>query len=51
MVIIYIYFGASGSGTTTLGKELATEMGYHHFDADDFYWEQTDIPYTKTKSG
>lgn len=43
--------GASGSGTTTLGMELAKKMGYYHFDTDDFYWEQTDIPYTKTKSG
>jgi len=41
--------GASGSGTTTLGLELAKKTGYHHFDTDDFYWEQTDIPYTKPR--
>ena len=39
-------FGASGSGTTTLGRALAETLGIEHFDTDDFYWEQTDPPYT-----
>jgi adenylate kinase family enzyme len=30
--------GASGSGTTTLAKALANELGYKHFDTDDYYW-------------
>jgi adenylate kinase family enzyme len=33
--------GASGSGTTTLGRTLAETLGYSHFDADDFYWLPT----------
>jgi adenylate kinase family enzyme len=33
--------GASGSGTTTLGRALAKEKGYSHLDADDFYWLPT----------
>lgn len=42
-----IVFGASGSGTTTIGKELAQIMGFKHFDLDDYFWTwDTDIPYT-----
>ena len=37
--------GASGSGTTTLGKALNQELGYYHFDADDYFWYPTDPPY------
>lgn len=38
-------FGASGSGTTTLGKFLSKELGYKHFDTDDYYWIETNPPY------
>jgi len=38
-------FGASGSGTTTLGKALHTALGYRHLDADDYYWEKTEPPF------
>lgn len=37
--------GASGSGTTTLGAALAARMGTVHLDADDYYWEPTDLPF------
>jgi adenylate kinase family enzyme len=37
--------GASGSGTTTLGKSLAERYRLPFFDADDFYWLPTDPPY------
>lgn len=37
--------GASGSGTSTLGRALAGALGAPFFDADDFYWEKTDPPY------
>ena len=43
-------FGASGSGTTTLAKNIASSLRYAHFDADDYYWEKTAIPYTKKRS-
>jgi adenylate kinase family enzyme len=39
-------FGASGSGTSTLGRVLADKLSVHHFDADDYYWKQTEQPYT-----
>ena len=38
-------FGASGSGTTTLGKVLASRLSIRHLDADDYYWQKTDLPY------
>lgn len=41
-----IVFGASGSGTTTLGRMLAAQLNFTHLDADDFFWEDTDIPFT-----
>jgi adenylate kinase family enzyme len=41
-----IVFGASGSGTTTFGRELAEQLHFAHLDADDFFWEDTAIPFT-----
>ncbi len=39
-------FGASGSGTTALGRALAEALSSQHFDTDDFYWTPTDPPFT-----
>lgn len=39
-------FGASGSGTTTLGRLLAEKLGYFYIDTDDCFWLPTDPPYT-----
>jgi adenylate kinase family enzyme len=38
--------GASGSGTTTLGAELAAKLGCPHEDTDAWFWLPTDPPYT-----
>lgn len=38
-------FGASGAGTTTLGRALASALETQHFDTDDFYWRPTDPPF------
>ncbi len=35
-------FGASGSGTTTLGAALAARLGQRHLDTDDFFWLPTE---------
>lgn len=43
--IIHIY-GASGAGTSTLGKKICVELGYTFMDTDDYYWLPTDPPYT-----
>ena len=39
-------FGASGSGTTTLGQALAARLGGRHLDTDAYYWVPTDPPFT-----
>jgi adenylate kinase family enzyme len=39
-------FGASGSGTTTLGRRLAARIGARHLDTDAYYWIPTDPPFT-----
>jgi adenylate kinase family enzyme len=41
--------GASGSGTTTLGRALATCLGATHLDTDDFFWLPTDPPFEKIR--
>lgn len=41
--------GASGSGTTTLGRALAARLGYAFFDADDYYWLTTEPPYQQKR--
>lgn len=48
-MIIHI-FGSSGSGTTTLAKELAEYLNLHHIDVDDLMWEKTDPPFTVKRS-
>lgn len=43
-------FGGSGAGTTTLAAALAQEFSYTHLDADDFFWQPTNPPYTDKRS-
>jgi adenylate kinase family enzyme len=38
--------GASGTGTTTLGRALASEWSVPHADTDDYFWAPTSPPYT-----
>lgn len=38
--------GASGVGTTTLGRALASAWSVPHADTDDYYWVPTTPPYT-----
>ena len=42
-------FGASGSGTTTLGRALAQALGYRHLDTDDYFWLPTDPAFTQKR--
>ena len=39
-------FGASGSGTTTLGTAAARALGARFLDADAYYWVPSDPPFT-----
>ena len=41
--------GASGAGTTTLGRALAARLGAVHLDTDDFFWLPTDPPFEKIR--
>ena len=47
--VIHI-FGASGSGTSTLGRKICAETGYTFMDTDDYYWLPTDPRYTVKRS-
>ena len=38
--MIYILMGVAGSGKTTVGKLLASQLGFAFFDADDFHPEE-----------
>lgn len=38
--------GASGSGTSTLGAAVAAAMTVPHLDADRYYWQPTEPPFT-----
>ena len=46
--IIHI-FGASGSGTTTLGKKICDELGYYHMDTDNYYWLPVEPQYSQKR--
>ena len=46
--IIHI-FGASGSGTTTLGKKICEELGYTLMDTDDYFWMPTNPKFTQKR--
>ncbi|WP_378174990.1 AAA family ATPase [Aquimarina sp. SS2-1] len=40
-----LIFGASGSGTTTLAKEIEKNTDFVHLDVDDYYWKRTEPPF------
>ena len=41
--------GASGAGTTALGRTLADRWSVPHADVDDYFWVPTSAPYTKKR--
>ena len=41
--------GASGSGTTTLGRALAERLGCTHVDSDDVFWLPTEPAFTQQR--
>lgn len=41
--------GASGAGTTTLGRALADRLGIPQHDSDDYFWEPTIPPYRRAR--
>lgn len=50
MAIRHIHIlGASGSGTTTLGRALAERLQCPHFDTDAYFWLPTEPPFTEKR--
>lgn len=47
--VIHIY-GASGSGTSTLGRKISEELGCRFMDTDDYFWLPTDPMFTAKRS-
>lgn len=45
-----IVFGANGSGKTTLGRELARILNFKHMDVEDYYFPESEIPYSVSRS-
>ena len=45
-----VVFGANGSGKTTLGRELARKLNIKHLDVEDYYFEESEIPYSKPRT-
>jgi len=43
-------FGASGSGTSSIGRAVCAQIGYQHFDSDHYLWLPTEEPFTVTRS-
>ncbi len=41
--------GANGSGKTTLGKALAATLGFKHMDIEDYYFFDSDVPYSRPR--
>ncbi len=46
--VIHIY-GASGSGTSTLGRFISEQLGYTFMDTDDYFWLPTNPKYTQKR--
>ena len=41
--------GASGSGTTTLGRALSAEWNIPFFEVDDYFWLPSEPPYQRQR--
>jgi adenylate kinase family enzyme len=41
--------GASGSGTSSIGKKIAESLQIPFFESDDIFWEETSIPFTQKR--
>src|SRR5688500_12819783 len=41
--------GASGAGTSTLGRAIAERLGYSFLETDSFYWLQTEPPFRQAR--
>jgi adenylate kinase family enzyme len=42
-----LILGASGTGTTTLGRALGNDLAFRVFDTDDYYWLPSTPPFQR----
>jgi adenylate kinase family enzyme len=42
-----LILGASGTGTTTLGRALGNDLSFRVFDTDDYYWLPSTPPFQR----
>jgi hypothetical protein len=49
MTFRILVMGAAGSGTSTLGRAIAAELGAAFVEADDLYWLPTDPPFQEKR--
>lgn len=45
-----LIIGASGTGTTTLGKRISTKLELPFIDLDELFWLESEIPFTKFRN-
>lgn len=45
-----IIFGANGVGKSTLGRELAQILNFKHMDIEDYYFINSEIPYSMSRT-
>ena len=43
------FLGASGSGTSSIGKRISQLLQIPFFESDDIFWENTAIPFTRKR--
>ncbi len=42
-----LVIGASGSGTSTIGRLLAQHLNIAHRESDEYFWKKTFLPFTE----
>lgn len=45
-----IIFGLNGCGKTTLARALSEALAYKYMDIEDYYFLESEIPYTKART-
>ena len=46
---VVLVLGASGTGTSTLGRHLSRALDCFHADSDSYFWKPTDPPFQEAR--